>query len=55
MHSPLCQAHHAPARPGYINHIQIVIFHNTIAMGIDKIQSGGCAPVPQQSRLYMFN
>ena len=37
-----------------IDHVQIVIFDQSIEMNIDKVQSRCRAPMPQQSRLYVL-
>src|SRR5262249_1765906 len=37
-----------------INHVQIVLFDQSIKVNIDKVQSGCRAPMPQQPRFYVF-
>lgn len=37
-----------------VNHVQIVLFDQSIEVNIDKVQSRRRAPMPQQPRLYML-
>jgi len=41
------QAGTAVARADYIDHVQIIVFNQTIEMHINKIQSGGGAPMAE--------
>jgi hypothetical protein len=38
-----------------VDHLQIVFLDETIEVRVDKIESGGGAPMPEQSGLHMLN
>src|SRR5882757_2207026 len=42
------------ARSCHVNHIQVVIFDQTIHVHVNQIQTGSGAPMSEQSRFHMF-
>src|SRR4029079_8576988 len=43
------QSRAAVTGPDHINHVEIVLFDQTIEVDIDKIEAGGCAPMSKQA------
>ena len=41
----------AVARPADVDHVQVVFFDQPVAMGVNEVQAGRGAPVPQQPGL----